>query len=107
MFVQDRAEFRGTGPESHREHHQKMVRRFEDVLQQGIEAGELRPVDTRQTTHALGSLLYGTVVLGCHLTSLSAVEMAEYAIDIFLRGIARGNVSSRWKSSRLIGSQRS
>ncbi len=70
MFVQDRAEFRGTGPESHREHHQKLVHRFGQILQQGIESGELRPMNTEQTTHALGSLLYGTVVLGCHLSKV-------------------------------------
>ncbi len=85
IFVQDRAEFRGTGPESHREHHQKMIERFGDILQQGIEAGELWPVDTRQTTLAIGSLLYGIVVLGTHLTSVSSAQMAEYSIDIFLR----------------------
>ena len=87
VFVQDRAEFRGCKPESHREYHQKMVRRLEEILRQGIASGELRPVDTRQTTHALGSLLYGIVVLGRHLMLSSAVEMAEYSIDIFLRGL--------------------
>jgi AcrR family transcriptional regulator len=87
MFVQERAEFRGTGPESHREHHQKMVRRFGEVLMQGIEAGELRPVDTERVTLTLGSLLYGTVVLGCHLTPASPMEMADFGIEIFLRGL--------------------
>ena len=105
MFVQDRAEFRGTGPESHREYHQKLIRRFEHILQQGIEAGELRPLDTHTTTHTLGSLLYGIVVLGGHLTPLSAVEMAEHSIDIFLQGI-RANVCLDAESSCLIGSQR-
>jgi AcrR family transcriptional regulator len=87
MFIQERAEFRGAGPESHREHHQKMVRRFEAVLQQGIAAGELRELHTEQTTMSLASLLYGTVVLGCHLSSRSAVEMTEFGLDIFLRGL--------------------
>ncbi len=105
MFVQDRAEFRGTGPESHREYHQKLIRRFEGILQQGVEAGELRPVDTHQTTHALGSLLYGIVVIGCHLTSVSAVQMAEHSIGLFLQGI-RANVPLDAESSCLIGSRR-
>jgi AcrR family transcriptional regulator len=106
MFVQDRAEFRGTGPESHREYHREMVRRFEDILQRGIESGELWPVDTRLTTHALGSLLYGIVVLGGHLTPLSAVEMAEYSIDIFLRGISK-TPPPEVQSALLIGRQSS
>jgi AcrR family transcriptional regulator len=103
VFVQDRAEFRGTGPESHREHQQQMVRRFEVVLKQGIASGELRPVDTEKTTHVLGSLIYGIVVLGCHLTSQPAVELAEHAVDIFLEGIRR-RASLDGQSSRLIGS---
>ena len=56
-------------------------------LEQGIEAGELRPVDTRQTTIALGCLLYGTTVLGSHLQSVAVTQLAEYAIDIFLGGL--------------------
>jgi len=87
VFIQDRAEFRGTGPESHREHHEKMVRSMGEIVQQGIDAGELRPMDTRTTTIALGSLLYGTVVLGCHLASVGVLEMAERGVDIFLQGL--------------------
>ena len=43
LFVQDRAEFRGSGPESHREHHEKMIGRMGEILQQGIEAGRAAP----------------------------------------------------------------
>jgi AcrR family transcriptional regulator len=102
MFVQDRAEFRGSGPESHREYHQKMIRRFEGVLQQGIETGELWPIDARKTTHALGSLLYGIVVLGAHLAPVSPADMAEHSIDIFLRGI-RKNAPLDVQAASLIG----
>ena len=98
VFIQDRAEFRGTGPESHREHHEKMVRKMGEVMQQGIDVGELRPMDTRTTTIALGSLLYGTVVLGCHLAPVSVMEMAERGVDIFLQGL-------REDSTCLIGSE--
>ena len=105
VFVQDRAEFRGSGPESHREHHQKMFRQFEDILQQGIDAGEIRPLDTEQTMHTLASLLYGIVVLGCHLSSQSAMQMTEHSIDIFLRGI-RANLSPDAKSFCLTENQR-
>jgi AcrR family transcriptional regulator len=87
VFVQGRAELRSTGPESHRAYHRQMTGRLEDVLHQGIDAGEIRPLDTQHTTHALGSLMYGIVVLGCHLTSLPPREMAEHSVDIFLRGL--------------------
>ena len=106
MFVQDRAEFRGTGPESHRQYHQKLVRRFEDVLHQGIEAGELKPLDTEKTTHTLGSLLYGIVVLASHLSPLSPIHMTEYAVDMFLEGI-RADKSSDSQSRTLVGSPNS
>ncbi len=87
VFVQARAEFRGTTPESHREYQRQLIQKFEKVIQQGIDSGELRPVDAYQTVHGFGSLLYGTVVFGCHMTPLSARQMAEHNIEIFLRGI--------------------
>jgi AcrR family transcriptional regulator len=104
VFIQERAEFRGTGPESHREYHQKLIHRFEEILQKGIDAGELRPIDTYRTTHTLGSLLYGIVVLGCHLSPISGVEMAEHAVDILLRGL-RADVASQRESPCSIGSK--
>ncbi|MBN1394660.1 MAG: TetR/AcrR family transcriptional regulator [Pirellulales bacterium] len=87
VFIQERAEFRGDAPELHREYHKKLIARFEQVLQDGIASGELRSVDTYKTVHAIGSLLYGTVVFGGHLTELSPIEMAKHNIDTFLRGI--------------------
>ncbi len=101
VFVQDRAEFRGTAPESHREYHRQLFQKFETVLQQGIEAGELRPVDAYQTVYGFASILYGTVVIGCHLASLPAMRMAEHNVDIFLRGI-RSDVSLDAETSRLM-----
>ena len=66
-----------------------------EILQQGIDAGELRPVDTQQTTLALGCLLYGATVLGCHLESVRRGQMTEHAVDIFLRGIRRESSPTR------------
>ncbi len=87
LFIQDLAEFRGSGPESHREHREQMFGRIGEILRQGIEAGELRPADTRQTTFALGGLLFGATVLGSHLKWGSVAEMTGNAVDIFLQGI--------------------
>jgi AcrR family transcriptional regulator len=104
MFIQERAEFRGTGPESHREYHQKLIRQFENIFQEGIDSGELRPLDTYKTTLSLASFIYGIVVLGSHLTPLSAVQMAEHSIDIFFQGI-HANLPSEAESSRCMESQ--
>ncbi len=87
VFLQGRAEFRSNSPESHRIHHQQMIRRLEKILQQGIDSGELRPIDTTQTTLTLGSLMYGIVVLGGHLSSQPAGEITDYGVDMFLRGL--------------------
>lgn len=87
MFVQERAEFRGVGPESHRDYYEKMIERMGGIFQQGIESGELRPVDTRQATIAMGCLLYGATVLGSHLQSVPVPQLSEFAVDIFLAGL--------------------
>jgi AcrR family transcriptional regulator len=87
LAIQDRAEFRGSAPESHREHHRATIQKFSEIFQQGIEAGEFRTVDAQKTTLALGSLLYGIMVLGCHLQSAAPVPLAEHAVDIFLQGL--------------------
>ncbi len=97
IFVQGRAEFRGSAPESHVEYHKKLIDRFAGVIEQGILAGELRPVDVRKTIMALGSMLYGAVVQACYaVLDDTLTEMAQYAVDIFLEGIrADGPESAR------------
>lgn len=88
VFVQDRAMFRGTCPESHREHHEKLLGHFIGLLEQGIAAGELRPVDPRETMVALAATVYGVVVHSCYMPgSSSLVERARQATDIFFEGI--------------------
>ena len=89
LIMQERAEFCGSVPESHRAHHEKMLQRMGAILGQGIESGELRPLDTRQTTLAIGCLLFGTALLADHVESVNLMKMTAYAIDIFLRGIRK------------------
>jgi AcrR family transcriptional regulator len=95
LIMQERAEFCGSVPESHRLHHEKMLQRMDVILAQGIEAGELRPLDTRQTTLAIGCLLFGTSLLSGHLESVNLMKMTGYAIDIFLRGMRNGKGSEK------------
>ncbi len=95
VFVQDRAEFRGAAPESHREYHEKLIAKFGEIFQQGIESGQFRPADARRTMLALGSVLYGIVVLGCHLArDVSVTEIAEFAVETFLSGLRAGAPST-------------
>ena len=87
LIMQERAEFCGSVPESHRAHHEKMLQRMAAILAQGIESGELRPLDARQTTLAIGCLLFGTALLSGHVESVNLMKMTGYAIDMFLRGM--------------------
>ncbi len=105
LILQERAEFCGSIPEAHRAHHEKMLQRTAAILQKGIESGELRPLDTRQTTLAIGCLLFGTALLSGHVESVNLMKMTGYAIDMFLRGM-RSDSTDEMEPS-LMESQRS
>jgi hypothetical protein len=88
MFVQERAEFRGSAPESHIEYHRKLIDRFAALVEEGIAVGEIRQVDVRRTIMGLGGLLYGSVVQSCYATFDDALtDIALHAVDVFLEGL--------------------
>ena len=96
IFVQERAEFRGSAPESHIEYHNKLIDRLAGIVQEGITAGEIRPVDVRKTIIALGGVLYGSVVHACYMAfDDTLTEMAQYAVDVFLEGIRADSAPSQ------------
>ena len=63
-------------------------------------------MDTRQTTLAIGCLLFGTALLAGHVESVNLMKMTEYAIDIFLRGM-RNDASLETEPFCLTESQKS
>jgi AcrR family transcriptional regulator len=88
VFVQERAQFRGHVPEAHMENHEQWIAAYCRILQQGIDEGEIRPVDPRATIKALGMLINGSAYLSCyfqHEESLSA--LTSFAVDTFLEGL--------------------
>ncbi len=88
MFVQERAEFRGSAPEAHIEYHRKLIHRFAALIEEGIADGEIRQVDVRRTIMGLGGLLYGSVVQACYATFDDALtDIALHSVDIFLEGL--------------------
>ena len=88
IFVQERAEFRGSAPESHVEYHRRLIHRFAALIEEGIAAGEIRQVDVRRTIMGLGGLLYGSVVQACYGTFDDALaDVALHSVDIFLEGL--------------------
>jgi AcrR family transcriptional regulator len=89
IFVLDRAEFRGRAPERHQELHERMVCEFAEIVEQGMASGEIRRGDARTIVWSLGSALYGSVVFATYSKQQQSItELAEYATEIFLRGIS-------------------
>ncbi len=88
VFVQDRAEFRGAAPDSHREYHEKLIDHFAGLIERGIAIGRFRPVDARKTVISLGGVLYGCVVHSCYMDhNYSLTEVTRHAVDVFLQGL--------------------
>jgi AcrR family transcriptional regulator len=88
IFVQNRAEFRGSVPPSHKEFHERLITAFVEVVERGIAQGSIRPIDPRRAIMSLGSVFYGTVMFGCYVKDeFRLSELAEYTLENFLRGI--------------------
>ncbi len=88
VFVQDRAEFRGTGPEAYKADHEQLLQHFLGIVERGITAGEFRPLNPRKTMVALSGLIYGATVQGCYLSQgMSMQEVIEHGVDVFLAGM--------------------
>ncbi|MDY0166986.1 MAG: TetR/AcrR family transcriptional regulator [Thermoguttaceae bacterium] len=95
VFVQDRAEFRGTGPETYKHDHEELLRHFLGIVEQGIADGELRPIDQRKSMIAFSGLLYGVSVQGCYLLDgLSMQEVVEHGVEVFLAGMQTHRAAS-------------
>ncbi len=96
VFVQDRAEFRGTGPEAYKRDHEELFQHFLNIVERGIAAGELRPVDPRRTMVALSGLLYGATVQSCYIgQGMSLQEIIAAGVDVFLAGLRPGTAEVR------------
>lgn len=88
VFVQERAQFRGHVPQAHMEHHERWIACYCDILQQSIDAGEIRPVELRPTIKALGMLINGSAYLGCYFRDEeSLAALTAFAVDAFLDGL--------------------
>jgi AcrR family transcriptional regulator len=88
LFVQELAEFRGETPSAHQRHHGELIETAVRILQEGIDAGEFRPIDARKTTMSLGGVLYGTVVLGCYAKhDYTLAELIQHTVDVYLEGL--------------------
>lgn len=92
ILIQERAEFRGSIPDTHLIYRAKNRGLFEDLLQRGMKLGLIRKLDGAQATTAFANTLYGTVVCGCLQGQSDDLEaLAAPAIDLFLSAIRVNN----------------
>ena len=88
ILIQERAEFRGSIPDTHLFYRKKNQGLFEEILRNGIKSGDLRKVNVNDATTAYANLLYGPVVCGClEGSSKYLLTNGRKSIDLFLNGI--------------------
>ena len=88
IFVLDRAEFRGRAPERRQQRHEEMIQRFTEIIERGMQDGDIAPLDARMTVLLLGSILHGAAVCAAFpKVKCSVAEMTAYAGENFVRGI--------------------
>jgi len=88
IFIQERATFRGSIPDTHLVYRDKNRGVLEEALREGVGQNVVRPIDVREATRAFANVMYGTVVCGClEGSSKKLPEMARPAIEMFIRGI--------------------
>lgn len=96
IFVQNRAEFRGTVPAKHVELHEQMISRLVQVVERGIADGQIEDTDPRGIVMSMGTVLYGTIMFGCHVEhEYSLTELGEKSLRSFLRGISTDTTGSQ------------
>ncbi len=94
LFAQQHAEFRFTEPDSHKARHEELMRCCVEVVEEGIDSGQLRRVDPVKTVNALGGLVYGNILHGfyCYENTNQhgredILRTVELALDLFLEGL--------------------
>lgn len=88
ILILERAEFRGSIPDTHLVYRAKNRGILDEIIKRGIRDGIFRKVDVREATNAFANLLYGTVVTGCIEGNSGKLGRAvEQAIDIYVHGI--------------------
>ncbi len=88
IFVQNRAEFRGTVPPMHKQQHEQMIARLVTIVERGIEAGRIEAADPRGIVMTMATVLYGTIMFGCYVDDeYGLAELGEKSLRTFLRGI--------------------
>jgi AcrR family transcriptional regulator len=96
IFVQNRAEFRGTVPERHKQLHERMIERSVRIVESGMAKGRIVPAEPRGVVMSLGVVLYGTIMFGCYVKDdYDLLELGETALNSYLQGIGVSDLADR------------
>ncbi|MCA9216381.1 MAG: TetR/AcrR family transcriptional regulator [Planctomycetota bacterium] len=88
ILILERAEFRGSIPDTHLVYRAKNRGVLDEIIKQGIRDGVFRNLDVHEATNAFANLLFGTVVTGCIEGASGKLGQAiENAVDIYIHGI--------------------
>ena len=88
ILLQERAQFRGSIPDTHLLYRGKNRVIFEPIFREAIEQGIFRDIDVSEALTAGANMLFGLVVTSCaEGRSKDIRHRAEFAVDLFLRGL--------------------
>lgn len=88
IMIQERAEFRGSVPDTHLMYREKNRAGFEAFLKQAIAEGKIRPLNVKETVNAYANMLFGIVLTGCIEGSARKIrQTTKHAVEIFIEGI--------------------
>lgn len=90
IVILERAEFRGSIPDTQLRYRARNRGRFEDLIRRGIEQGRFRAIDVAATLDVFADLFFGTVVsarFGGQVDDISA--RIQCGLDLLLAAITR------------------
>jgi AcrR family transcriptional regulator len=88
ILLQERAQFRGSIPDTHLLYREKNRHIFEPLVRRGIEEGIFRDIDVSEALTMGANMLFGLVVTSCvEGRSKDIKRRARFAVDLWLRAI--------------------
>lgn len=88
ILLQERAQFRGSIPDTHLLYREKNRHIFEPLLHRGVQEGVFRDIDVSEAITAAANMLFGLVVTSCVEGRAKDIRRrARFAVELWLRAI--------------------
>lgn len=88
ILLQERAQFRGSIPDTHLFYREKNRHIFEPLVRRGIKEGIFRDIDVSEVLTMGANMLFGLVVTSCvEGRSKDIKRRARFAVDLWLRAV--------------------